>query len=67
MVGSVVNGRSGDRKFKECLPVSFLYVNDPEAVDFLVPWFLLDQHVVDGLPSIQRDEVTNAEVEDVGY
>ena len=49
------------------MPICLLYVNDTKAMDLLISRFLLDKHVVDGEPSVERNTMFDAKVDDVGY
>ena len=42
-------------------------MNDTKAMDLLISRFLLDKHVVNGEPSVERNTMFDAKVDDVGY
>ena len=42
-------------------------MDDTKAMDLLISRFLLDKHVVDGEPSVERNTMFDAKVDDVGY
>ena len=41
-------------------------MNDTKAMDLLISRFFLDKHVVDGKPSVERDTMFYAKVDNVG-
>ena len=49
------------------MPIGLLYMNDTKAMDLLISRFLLDKHVVNCEPSVERDTMFDAKVDDVGY
>ena len=67
MVTRMVDCVSCDRQFEEGLPICLLYMNDTKAMDLLISRFLLDKHVVNCEPSVERDTMFDAKVDDVGY
>ena len=67
MIGSVVDCLPANRQFKKGLPVAFLKMDNTKAMDLLISRFLLDKHVVNGEPSVERNTMFDAKVDDVGY
>ena len=51
MSRSVGNSLFDDGDAKYSLPITFLYVNGAQTMDFLVPFFFLYKKVVNSLPA----------------